>query len=783
MKTTQALILSISVLLASLQVRASGTNKVTCFTVNDVSLLDSRFRHAQEMDRAYLSGINPDRLLAPYRKAAGLEPRADNYPNWENTGLDGHIGGHYLSALAYMYAATGDDEMNRRLDYMLSELKECQDQNGDGYLCGAPDGRRIWNEISQGNIKASEFSLNGGWVPLYNIHKTYAGLRDAYLVAGKTDALPMLVRLTDWMAATVANLGDEQLQDMLRSEHGGLNEVFADVAAITGQQKYLDLARRFSHRKILEPLLASEDKLTGIHANTQIPKVIGYQRIAGLTGDEAWSAAARFFWDKVVNERSVAFGGNSVEEHFHPADDFGKMLRSEQGPETCNTYNMLRLTKMLYEAEVRPEYTDYYERALYNHILTTINPVQGGFVYFTPVRSGHYRVYSQPQTSFWCCVGSGMENHARYGEMIYAHDDNDVYVNLFIPSRLRSGQLSLTQRNAFPEQAATTIVIDSVGNKDSRLRLRVPGWLAGTPAVTVNGCPATTRQSDGYLLISQSLHAGDTVRYTLPMAIHAEQLPDKSPNYAFMYGPVLLGLRGSAESLTGHFADESRGGHIANGPLLAMDKAPVIVDDSSDPLSHIEKTGGDKLHFRITGVYPADYEGATLEPFYDITDRRYTLYWPVLTQAAAEQRRQKLALQEQLRIEIDSRTIDKVTCGEQQPESDHGVRASRSSIGTDYDRHWRETAEQFGYTLRNPARTARSVQVTYRPERGRSAIIYVNGIATEPLPKLSDLQTHTHTVALPEGIKDTQLEISVKPEGSRNTPHIYELRLLAGFEK
>ena len=407
--------------------------KVENFNIGDVRITTGAFKHAEEMDLRYILGMDPDRLLAPYLKEAGLEPKAENYTNWENTGLDGHVGGHYLSALSYMYAATGDQEIKGRLDYYISELKRCADASGNGYLSGVSNGKnKIWKEISEGDIRAASFGLNDGWVPLYNIHKIYAGLRDAYLITGSKDAKKMFLDLTGWMYDLVSGLTDEQMQDMLRSEHGGLNEVFADAAELSGDPRFMELAKRFSHKAVLEPLLRGEDRLTGMHANTQIPKVIGYKRIADIEGLQDWNEAAKFFWETVVEKRSISIGGNSVYEHFHPAEDFSSMLTSEQGPETCNNYNMMRLSKMLYTTSADSKYMDYYERALYNHILSTINPVQGGFVYFTPMRSGHYRVYSQPQTSFWCCVGSGMENHARYGEMIYSHGGADnLYVNLF----------------------------------------------------------------------------------------------------------------------------------------------------------------------------------------------------------------------------------------------------------------------------------------------------------------------------------------------------------------
>lgn len=326
--------------------------KVEYFDLQDVRLLDSPFKHAEELNKKYLLDLDADRLLAPFIREAGLPKKAESYTNWENTGLDGHIGGHYVSALALMYASTGDAEINARLDYMIAELKRCQDANGNGYIGGVPGGKAIWDEVASGNIRAGVFDLNGKWVPLYNIHKTYAGLRDAYMLAGKEEAKEMLVKLTDWAIKLVANLSEEQIQDMLRSEHGGLNETFADVAAITGNEKYLELARQFSHMAILNPLIEGRDELTGKHANTQIPKVLGYKRISELDGNESWEDASRFFWETVVEKRSVCIGGNSVSEHFNPTNDFSRLIYSIEGPETCNTYNMLRLSKMLYSTSL-----------------------------------------------------------------------------------------------------------------------------------------------------------------------------------------------------------------------------------------------------------------------------------------------------------------------------------------------------------------------------------------------------------------------------------------------
>jgi uncharacterized protein len=355
----------------------NGIGELQTFNLEYVKLLESPFKKAQDASLRYILEMDPNRLLAPYMREAGLTPLAQSYGNWENSGLDGHVGGHYLSALALMYASTGNTELLTRLDYMTDWLARCQEANGNGYLGGIPGGKEMWAEIAAGNIDAANFSLNSKWVPWYNIHKLYAGLRDAWLIAGNENARAILVKLSDWCIDLTKNLSDELFQEMLVSEHGGMNEIFVDVADITGDNKYLEIADKFSHRLILDPLISGENRLAGLHANTQIPKVIGFKRYADVTDNIEWNQASKFFWDAIIENWTVSIGGNSVFEHFNPPDDFSSMISSNQGPETCNTYNMLRLSKLLFLSNPDGKYLDYYERALYNHILSSKHPGAG----------------------------------------------------------------------------------------------------------------------------------------------------------------------------------------------------------------------------------------------------------------------------------------------------------------------------------------------------------------------------------------------------------------------
>jgi DUF1680 family protein len=415
--TVSAICLSILALFATNAMAAPATapkQPAEMYPLTSVRLLDGYFKDAAAANRAYLLALEPDRLLAPFLREAGLTPKAKVYGNWESSGLDGHTAGHYLSALSGMIASghDADGELNRRLDYMLGELERCQKANGNGYLGGIPKSREFWDKIASGDVKA----IWDRWAPWYNVHKTFAGLRDAWQVAGKQKARELLVNLGDWCVQLTSGLSDEQMEQMLAHEFGGMNEVMADIYVITGDEKYLTTAKRFFHHAVLDPLIRHEDRLTGLHANTQIPKIAGLERIAALTGNKDEHAGARFFWENVSKKRSVAFGGNSVSEHFNPIDNFTRMLENREGPETCNTYNMLRLTEQLFSAEPQAAYADFYERALYNHILSSINLQKPGYVYFTPIRPEHYRVYSKPDSCFWCCVGTGMENPGKYGD-------------------------------------------------------------------------------------------------------------------------------------------------------------------------------------------------------------------------------------------------------------------------------------------------------------------------------------------------------------------------------
>ncbi len=708
-------------------------------SLKDTRLLESPFSKAVDINRHYLLAHQADRLLAPFRREAGLDLKARPYGNWESDGLDGHTAGHYLSAISLMIASGNDPDgaFQRRLAYMVDELEEIQKANGNGYLGGVPGSKDYWARIAKGQIEL----MRQRWVPWYNLHKTFAGLRDAYLHGGNKKALNQLMLLGDWCEQVTSDLSDEQMQRMLDTEYGGMNEALADLYAITGERKYLKLAKRFNHRALFEPLEQHQDRLTGLHANTQIPKIVGMQRIAALIPDDTLHSGAAFFWDTVTQRRSLAFGGNSVSEHFNDLHDFSDMIRRREGPETCNTYNMLRLTEQLFTADPKAAYADYYERALYNHILASIHPEKPGYVYFTPIRPDHYRVYSVPEHAFWCCVGTGMENPGRYGQFIYAQSGDAIYVNLFIPSELSATAkgLTLRQETQFPDEPRTRLTLQLKQPATFTLNVRHPGWVdADDFAISINGQPVdSTSTPSSYAAIRREWKNGDVIAVELPMHTRVERLPDGSNWIAFLYGPLVLAKPNGTERMDGLFADEGRMAHVAHGPTVPLDTVATLIGTEEDLLNHVvpDRAAG-PLRFRIKDVVePAEPEGAPLMPFFRLHEKRYQMYWELTTAQQVAERREAIAAQERAREKLEAATIDSIAVGEQQPEVEHDLQGDGMETGIHNGRRWRH-GTMIQYTLDPKGAKQATLSVTYSgDDRGRTFDILVNKtvIATQRL--------------------------------------------------
>ena len=636
MGTRPACLLSFLVLAAAAgaePVAQAVTPAARPFALGDVRLLDSPFKAAMERNASYLLSIEPDRLLHNTRKYAGLAPKAEAYGGWESLGIAGHTLGHYLTALSQQYSATGDTRFRERIDYIVSEMAVCQAAYGDGYIGALPPlelqtlrnlGRGIVELQNPGSFKG------GAWVPWYTEHKVLNGLKDAWTLGGNAQAREVALKLADWADAITSGLTQEQLQTMLQVEQGGMMDVLVEIYALTGNPRYLEASRRFYHKAVLDPLLAHRDELVGKHANTQIPKIIGEARTYEVTGDPRARDIAGYFWGLVVHHYSYVIGGDSEDEHFKPEQSMSKHLDADTA-ETCNTYNMLKLTEHVFGWDPQAAYADYYERALYNHILASQDPRMGMFTYFMSLKPGLFKTYSTPFNSFWCCVGTGMENHTKYGEAIYFHGGDDLYVNLFIPSELawREKGLRLEQRTDYPRSGRTVLVFASDPTAKVTLRVRCPGWAAGPVTFELNGRPLPAAGRPGsYEAIAHAWRKGDRLEVAIPMSVRTESMPDDPSKVAFLYGPVVLaGDLGPAPSTeTVPYA----GDQSANLRQAAV-AVPVLVRGGGPIEGSVVRSPGPALEFRTAGLgRPAD---VVLRPFWEISYDRYSVYWDVITDA------------------------------------------------------------------------------------------------------------------------------------------------------
>lgn len=750
--------------LFGLWITSSATAQMQLFDLKEVRLKEGPFKNAQDVDLKYILELNPDRLLAPYLIASGIPVKAERYGNWESIGLDGHIAGHYLSALAMMYASTGNMEVKNRLDYMISELEKCQQKNGNGYVGGIPQGKVFWDRIHNGDIDGSNFGLNNTWVPLYNIHKLFAGLTDTYHYTGNEKAKEVLIKLGDWFIELIRPLSEEQIQNILKTEHGGINESFADLYIITKNKKYLETAEKVSHLAILNPLEKKEDKLTGLHANTQIPKVIGFEKIGRLSGNKDMTDAAQFFWENVTQKRSVAFGGNSFAEHFNPTEDFSGMLKSNQGPETCNSYNMERLSKALFLDQNKVSYLDFYERTLYNHILSSQHPEKGGFVYFTPIRPNHYRVYSQPETSMWCCVGSGLENHSKYGELIYSHTENDVFVNLFIPSSLnwKEKNISIEQTTKFPYQNSTDLVLKLTKSNIFSVNIRCPEW-AEDFEISINGkIQKIEAKPSSYVTITRKWKSGDQISVTFKTSTHLENLPDGSNWSAFVNGPIVFAAKTSNKDLDGLFADDSRMGHVAAGKYYPLDQAYAIIGDKAAYIAKLKDLGN--LHFRLDSL--------ELQPFFEIHDARYQMYFQNYTKEQYQEKHALLKQQEIQALALEAKTVDKINCGEQQSEVDHRYKGEKSDSGYDDTKAWRSTKSYISYQLLNKNKAGKYLDIICTGDFKTDNITIL--INEKPA---SIIATANKTIRLNVEMIE-MVNITIKSNDGSNSPKFHQFRIL-----
>jgi uncharacterized protein len=755
----------------------AGPLKARPFPLTDVRLLDGPFREAMLRDQTYLLELDPDRLLHNFRVNVGLPSTAKPLGGWEapDVELRGHSVGHYLSALALMYASTGDDRFKARGDLMVAELAKAQQASPakgyhEGYLSAFPE--ELIDRVD---------ARRRVWAPYYTLHKIMAGLLDMSQLAGNRQAFDVLLKQAAWVKFRMDRLTRDQQQAMLMTEHGGMVEVLANLYAVTGDPDHLRLARAFDHDFVLAPLARREDQLDGLHANTQIPKIIGAAREYELVGDVRSRDIARFFWERVALNRSYANGGHSDDEAFFPVETFSKHLGASSS-ETCNTYNMLKLTRHLFSWEPDASLMDFYERGLFNHILASQDPATGGMFYYCPFLPGAFRTYSTPDASFWCCVGTGLENHGKYPDTVYFQGDGALYVNLFIASELnwREKGLRVRQATRFPEEPATTLSFAAATPVRLAVKVRFPAWATSGMTLTVNGAPRPVDGKPGsYVTVDREWKTGDTLAVRLPMTLRTEAMPDNPTMVAVLYGPILL---------AGDLGKEGLTPAVRYGPSappvrrMAMPPVPGIVGDLKATLLATRPVAGSPLTFRM----PVGGGGViALVPFYRASDIRYTAYWTVYTAAEWEAFAKSRAAADARARSLAARTVDVVDLGLPESEKAHDYRNQGAAVADFDGRQGREAgrAAWFSYALKARPDEPQTLVVTYRGGEGRRRVfeILADGqkIATETLPyhptELLDME-YPIPDALIRG--KTRVVVTFQPQDQASTAQVFEIRMV-----
>ncbi|MDF3059546.1 MAG: hypBA1 [Rariglobus sp.] len=700
------------------------------FPLSQVRLLEGPFKDRQAINARYLlDEVDVDRLLAGFRAQAGLPEKAKRYGGWEARGINGHSLGHYLSAVSAHYATTGDARALERVRYVVAELAACQQANGDGYVL--PVNKRVYDDLRAGRIKASGFSLNDEWVPNYTLHKVFAGLHDAYHLAGSKEALEVGRRLADYLAGVYTHLTPAQAQEILKCEFGGLNEVFADLTADTGDPRYLQLARTvFNHDAILGPLEHGRDELNGKHGNTQIPKLVGLARAYQLTGDTVALTGVKTFWNSIVEKRSFANGGHGEAEHFFPPEQFPQKLLPHTS-ETCNSYNMVKLTGFMFAWEPKAAQMDFVERVLLNHLIANIGQKPGEFGYFLSSAPVGVKVFSRPNDAWWCCVGTGMENPARYGEQVYYHSGDTLWVNLYLASQLdwKERDVHLRQETRFPDADTVRFTVAAANPVRFTLNLRHPHWCA-KPGVTVNGQPVpVTSTPSSYLALDRVWKHGDRIEVRLPMTLRTEPLPHSNDRIvALMYGPLQLAAivptnPGVPDPATSRYSDhlKARGKTDETPPVL-------VAANPADLLDGLKPAGTAFASFRSDGIIqPADLD---FIPLHRVYEEHYASYFPLLTPAEWTARQAEIRTEQERLARLEAATVDTVQPGFQQAEVEHRFASERSETGDHRNRKWRDALPGgwFSYEMAvDPSKPVALVSTYWSDDRGRELELQVDG--------------------------------------------------------
>jgi uncharacterized protein len=703
-----------------------------------VRLTGGPLKRSQDLNADYLLALEPDRMLAGYRARAGLQPRAGGYGGWdsvEGKQLTGHVAGHYLSAVSFMYAVTGDPRFKERADHIVRELKEVQDQRGNGYL-GAitdsqgTDGAEIFERIASGDIRSGGFDLNGMWSPWYTLHKTYAGLRDAWRHTGNPVALELELRFAAWAEALVLRMTDLQVQQMLNTEFGGMNEIFADLYADTGDPRWLRLSYQFEHHAFTRPLKRHQDILAGHHGNTQVPKMIGSLARFACTGDPGDGIAASFFWDCVVQHHTYATGGHGKDEYFGEPGRLNDRVDGRTA-ETCNVYNMLKLTRRMFALRPDPYYADFHERALFNHILASQDPQEGWPCYMVPVGRGVQREYERRPLDggFTCCTASSMESHALHSHGLYYESDDTLWINLYSASTVdwAAAAVKLVMDTDLPIGQTATLTLTACAAKEFTIALRRPFWAGAGFSVSVNGEPLSGEQlasfhpdawrpgagpraeptTSWFVMLRRAWQAGDTVTISLPKPLRIEPLPDNPRRVALLWGPLVLAGDLGPEDLSRRSARQR----------ATFESVPVFVAAERPPVEWLEPMPGQPGRFRTHGV-GQDRE-VEFEPLYRLHRRTYAVYWDLFTPDEWEQRAAEIAAERERERRLEAATVSFVQPGEMQAERDANMRGEDTSPDRIMGRPGRRGRSWFSFDMAVDPTQPTVLVVTYNLDEWR----------------------------------------------------------------
>lgn len=749
------------------------------FPLRDVRLLDGPFREAQQRGIAALLDLDPDRLLHTFRTNAGLPTTARPYGGWEapTVELRGHSLGHYLTACALMYEATGDERLKDRALAVVAALREVQQSlprrgMSPGYLSAFPE--ELFDRVE---------AREPVWAPYYTLHKIMTGLLDVYGATGEPAALEAVEAMATWVGSRAARLTEAQWQGMLETEFGGMQDVLTTLFVITGEDEHLRLARLFDHRAVFDPLARGEDALDGLHANTQIPKAIGAARDCAATGEPRYCRVAETFWRQVARHRSYVIGGDSEDEHFFPVAHFSRHL-GESTAETCNTYNMLKLSHLLFLQDGDPRRIDFYERGLFNHILASQDPATGRVTYYVALKPGAWRTYSTPEDSFWCCVGTGMENPARYGEAVYARQGDAILVNLFLASEVRWAEkgLRLRQETRFPDEDRTRITLALEAPATFALWVRHPSWSGDALSVRLNGRPLAVESRPGsWASVEREWRDGDTVEVRLPMSLRFEAMPDDPTVGALLDGPVVLAADlGPAPDGTARYGPEAP--EMRSEDLRAL--PALFADRPEDAIAHLEPADA-PLSFRAAG--PSRPRGVELHPFFRLADRRHSVYVRVQPESAWREREAAArTAAERLGADLAARTLDAVTAGDADDESAHALEERDTWTGWLDGRPYRfaRRGTGFSYELRPPPSGPVALRVAYwgGETRPRRFDVVVEGevVATQELFDDRPGEVFAVEYALPrellQGRETVRVGFETGPAGS--TGSVFDVRLV-----